>query len=70
MRFITWQDRDWSLSDLARRYRLPTGTLSKRLGRFGETATGIHRALTTGIMTHSQAGRIGAKRSSWRHPGP
>lgn len=69
MRFIQWENRDWSLSDLARRYRLPTGTLSKRLSRFGETATGIQRALTTGIMTASQSGRIGAMRSSWRHPG-
>jgi hypothetical protein len=68
IRFIHYNDRDWRLTELARRYHLPPGTLSNRLDRFGETATGIARALATGIMTREQAGQRGASRSPWRYP--
>lgn len=67
-RFITTTSGQWNLSELARRYQLAPGTLSGRLHRFGHTATGLQRALTTGIMTHRQAGQIGASRSPWRYP--
>jgi len=66
--FIRYDNRNWRLTELARRYHLAPGTLSGRLSRFGETATGITRALATGIMSREQAGRIGASRSPWRYP--
>lgn len=66
-RFITTTSGQWGLSELARRHHLAPGTLSKRLNRLGYTATGLQRALATGIMTHSQAGQIGASRSPWRY---
>jgi hypothetical protein len=68
MRFIRYDNRDWRLTELARRHHLAPGTLHNRLNRFGETATGIARALATGIMTRSQAGQRGASRSPWRYP--
>lgn len=67
-RFVEYDSRTWRLSELARAYHIPRGTLRGRLERFGETATGISRALATGIMTREQAGRIGASRSPWRYP--
>lgn len=69
MRFITYDDRIWRLSELARANHLAPGTLWKRLERFGETSSGIRRALTTGIMTREAAGKRGAERSPWRYSG-
>lgn len=66
-RFIIYEDRRWRITELARQYRLAPGTLSGRLARFGESATGIHRALATGIMTCRQSGQLGASRSPWRY---
>lgn len=66
-RFIIYEDRHWRITELARQYRIPVGTLSGRLARFSESATGIQRALATGIMDRRQAGRIGASRSSWNY---
>lgn len=66
-RFITTASGQWSISELAQRHHLAPGTLSQRLNRFGGTATGIQRALATGIMTRQQAGQIGASRSPWRY---
>ncbi|MCB1771956.1 MAG: hypothetical protein KDJ31_19990 [Candidatus Competibacteraceae bacterium] len=66
-RFIRYDNHEWRLSQLARRYHLAPGTLSRRLDRFGETATGIARALATGILTREQSGRRGALKSPWRY---
>lgn len=66
-RFIHYDDRDWRLTELARTYQLAPATLCRRLERFGESTTGIVRALTTGIMSREQAGKIGAARSPWRY---
>ena len=65
-RFIEWDGRPWLLSDLARAAGLAPGTLSARLERFGEGASGIRRALCTGVQTAAQAGQRGAQASSWR----
>ena len=69
MRFIEYQGSRWRLTALARSHHLDPATLWRRLERFGETPTGIQRALATGIMTRSAAGRRGAERSPWRYPG-
>ena len=66
-RFILYNERRYRLSDLARQYGLARGTLYRRLERFGETPTGIARALTTGILTREAAGRRGAMHSPWRY---
>lgn len=66
-RFIIYEDRHWRITELARQYRIPVGTLSGRLARFSESATGIQRALATGIMTRQQARQRGALRSPWRY---
>lgn len=68
-RFIHYDDRDWRLTELAKAYQLAPTTLWRRLERFGESTTGIVRALTTGVMNHEQAGRLGATRSPWRYQG-
>ena len=68
MRFIEYENRPWRITELARAHRLPVGTLAGRIRRFGETATGISRALATGVMTREAAGRRGASRSPWRYP--
>jgi hypothetical protein len=68
MHFITYDQQQWTVTGLARRYGLPPSTLRHRVERFGATATGIQRALATGIMTREQAGRRGAERSCWRYP--
>lgn len=65
-RFINYDGQDWRLSDLASAYRISPATLYRRLERFGETTTGITRALCTGIMSREAAGRRGASRSPWR----
>lgn len=67
-RWIEFEGTRWRMVDLARAYCISPGTLGHRLDRFGETATGIRRALATGIATRSQAGKIGAAHSPWRHP--
>ncbi|MCU0806374.1 MAG: hypothetical protein MUC53_00020 [Candidatus Contendobacter sp.] len=68
-RFIHYDDRDWRLTELARAYQLAPTTLYRRLERFGESASGIVRALTTGIISREAAGRLGAARSPWRYQG-
>jgi hypothetical protein len=68
-RFIQWDGHFLRLSHLARLYGLAPGTFYGRLQRFGETATGINRALCTGIMRRDAIGRLGASHSPWRHPG-
>lgn len=68
-RFIHYDDRDWRLTELAQAYQLAPATLWRRLERFGETSSGIVRALTTGIMSREQAGKLGASRSPWRYQG-
>jgi len=65
-RWITTPSGPMRLSALAYCYGLAPSTLSHRLDRFGETSTGLARALATGIMSREQAGRIGAARSPWR----
>jgi transposase-like protein len=54
-----------NLSELARQYGVARSTLRGRLERHGD----LDRAVTEPPMTPSQAGRIGARRSTWRHPG-
>ncbi len=68
-RFIHYDGRDWQLTHLARAYQLAPTTLYRRLERFGESASGIHRALATGIVSREAAGRLGASRSPWRYQG-
>lgn len=58
-RFIEYQQHRWRFVDLARSHHINPGTLYHRLERFGETATGIARALATGIMSREQAGKRG-----------
>ena len=68
-RFIVWEGREWTLNQLARAHHLAHSTLNHRLDRFGATPTGIQRALATGLVDCRRAGRLGAQRSGWRHPG-
>ncbi len=68
-RFIHYEGRDWGLTELARAYRLAPTTLHRRLERFGDSASGLVRALTTGVMSREAAGRLGASRSPWRYQG-
>ena len=68
-RFIHYDDRDWRLTELAQAYQLAPTTLYHRLERFGDSASGIARALTTGIMSREASGRLGASRSPWRYQG-
>lgn len=68
-RFIEFEGRTWRLGALAQSRGLACGTLAARIERFGETATGIARALATGLMSREAAGKRGADRSSWRYPG-
>jgi hypothetical protein len=44
-RFIEYQQHRWRFIDLARSHHISPGALYHRLERFGETATGIARAL-------------------------
>lgn len=66
-RWIEWQGEHWHLATLAHVHHLAPATLFRRLERFGETPTGIQRALATGIMTREAAGKRGAERSPWRY---
>jgi len=66
MRWIPTPSGPMRLSALANRYGLAPSTLSHRLDRFGETSTGLARALATGLMSREQSGRMGAARSPWR----
>ena len=53
------------IAELARRYGIAPSTLRKRLNKGDD----LNRAVSEPPMTPSQAGRIGARRSPWRHPG-
>lgn len=66
-RFIEYAGQSWRLTELARASNLAPTTLFRRIERFGETPSGIQRAVTTGLMTHEAAGRRGASRSPWRY---
>jgi hypothetical protein len=66
-RFISWEGQVWTLRRLASAYHLPVSTLNHRITRFGESATGIARALATGLLDCRQAGQIGASRSPWNY---
>lgn len=66
-RFINYDDRNWRLTELAHAYQLAPTTLWRRLERFGETSSGIVRALTTGIMSRSESGKRGAEKSPWKY---
>ena len=66
-RFIHYDDRDWRLSELARAYQLAPATLYRRIERFGDSASGLVLALTTGLVSREAAGRMGAARSPWRY---
>ena len=68
-RFIEFEGQIWRLGALAQSRGLACGTLYARIERFGETATGIARALATGIMSKEAAGRRGANKSCWRYRG-
>lgn len=68
-RFIHWEGETWTIRRLALAHRLAPSTLVHRLDRFGETVTGIQRALATGLVDCRRAGQIGAARSPWRYPG-
>lgn len=65
-RFIEYQGQAWRLTHLAREHGLAPATLAARLDRFPQTSTGIRRALSTGLISPSVSGRMGALRSSWR----
>lgn len=66
-RFIQWEGKAWTLTSLSRQHGIATGTLYCRLQRFGETASGISRALSTGIMSKEAIGRLSASNSPWRY---
>jgi hypothetical protein len=68
-RFVAWEGETWTLTRLATTHHLAPSTLAHRLERFGATVSGIRRALATGVMDCRTAGRRGAARSPWRHPG-
>ena len=53
------------VAELARRHGIAPSTLRKRLDRCDD----LDRALRDRPLTSSQAGKIGAARSPWRHPG-
>jgi len=53
------------VAELARRHGIAPSTLRKRLDRHGDLA----RAISEPPMSARQAGKIGAARSPWRHPG-
>ena len=67
-RFIIWDGTVWTIRRLALAYHLAPSTLGHRLDRFGQTTTGIQRALATGLIDCREAGRRGAARSPWRFP--
>ena len=58
-------ERPPNLSELARCHGIALSTLRKRLNRHGD----LDRAVSEPPMSARQAGRIGAQRSIWRHPG-
>ncbi len=64
--FVEFNGRSCTITELAKTYSIKIGTLSNRLQRFGETTTGIMRALTTGVQSRSEAGKRGAETSYWR----
>lgn len=64
-RFIEWDGARWPLRHLASAHGIAPGTLYYRLRVLGETPTGIARALATGIVSRSEAGRRGALASPW-----
>lgn len=66
MRFIEWQGQQWIVSHLAREHGINPGTFHGRLHRFGETTTGIARALATGVLSPSERGLLGKQKSPWR----
>lgn len=53
------------LSTLAQLSGVPESTLRKRLARNGGN---LAQAVSQPICSKQEAGRIGAKRSSWRYP--
>lgn len=59
-RWITWDNREWRLNELAREYHIAVGTLAARLNRLP-----VERALATGIATRSAAGQRGKSVSPW-----
>lgn len=65
-RIVEYLGQSRRVVDLARDYQLNPSTLHRRLDRFGETATGIHRALATGLLNCIQSGQRGARISPWR----
>jgi hypothetical protein len=68
-RWVQWEGELWTIRRLADANRIAPATLANRLNRFGETITGIQRALATGILDKHQSGIRGALRSPWRYPG-
>ena len=65
-RWIEYEARQWTVTALAREYHLSPSTFRHRVDRFGTTASGLHRALCTGVLDCRAAGRIGALRSPWK----
>jgi hypothetical protein len=60
VRWVTHNHREWRLSDLARAYGLAPQTLAGRLDR----GLPVQRALCTGLVSRSEAGRRGSR--AWR----
>ena len=67
-RFVDYEEHRWTIPALAREHHLASSTLYHRLERFPATATGVYRALATGVMECRAAGRRGALKSPWRFP--
>lgn len=67
-RWITWDNREWRISELAREHHYSVGTLAARINRFGSTTTGITRALCTGIVSRETNGKRSKMVSPWRYP--
>lgn len=54
------------VAELSRRSGIPASTLRGRLERNGGD---VERAISEARLSPAQAGRLGAKKSPWRHPG-
>jgi hypothetical protein len=55
-----------STLELARQSGIPESTLRARLARNGGD---VAQALAEPRRSHREAGKLGARRSPWRHPG-
>jgi len=65
MKTVNYCNQEWNLTALAATHQIARRTLEHRIKRFGATATGVQRALCTGIKDHAARGRIGKPNNPW-----